>query len=98
MRGSTPSFTMAGEETTEMAKTSSSGSGRRTGAVRDRSDGPAKGKTLKPDAKATHSVSEKGASVAKSERRVILFPTEPSTIGRKKIEQAIEFVISQRKK
>ena len=30
-------------------------------------------------------------------RRVILFPTEPSTLGHKKIDEAIERVISRKK-
>ena len=34
---------------------------------------------------------------AKAAHRVILFPTEPSTIGHKKIDRAIERVISRRK-
>ncbi|MDQ3282519.1 MAG: hypothetical protein M3Q69_14050 [Acidobacteriota bacterium] len=32
-----------------------------------------------------------------SARRVILFPTEPSSIGRKKIDRAVETVISRKK-
>jgi hypothetical protein len=33
----------------------------------------------------------------KKETRVILFPTEPSTIGDEKIRRAVEAVIAQRK-
>jgi hypothetical protein len=34
----------------------------------------------------------------KPERRVILFPTEPSTIGEDKIRRAVERVVAARKK
>lgn len=36
--------------------------------------------------------------VKKCARRDILFPSEPSTIGHKKIDRAIELVVSRKKK
>ena len=40
----------------------------------------------------------KTGGVMKGIRRDILFPTEPSTIGRKKIDRAVEQVVSRKKK
>lgn len=57
----------------------------RTSAVRDRSQ--RSGHWVKRDA-------DNGRSVV---HREVLFPTEPSTIGRKKIDRAVEQVASRKK-
>jgi hypothetical protein len=38
-----------------------------------------------------------GTWVKRGSRREILFPTEPSTIGHKKIDRAVERVVSSKK-
>jgi hypothetical protein len=40
--------------------------------------------------------SEKGRVAASKPDRVVLFPTEPSILGRKRIEEAVERVVSKR--
>jgi hypothetical protein len=40
---------------------------------------------------------ESDSATVKGVRREILFPTEPSTIGRKKIDRAVERVVSRKK-
>jgi hypothetical protein len=40
---------------------------------------------------------KKGSAPFKGVRREVLFPTEPSTIGRAKIDRAIERVISRKR-
>jgi len=88
-----------------MAKSGSSISrdrkdGHRNGAVRDRSEvqNPISGNWTKSDTETGHFVDQKKDSHPfKGVRREILFPTEPSTIGRKKIDRAIERVVSRKK-
>jgi len=65
-----------------MAKNNSSADGHRKGAVRDRSQ--MSGAWVKRD-------------VNTGVRREILFPTEPSTIGHKKIDRAVDRVVSRKK-
>lgn len=78
-----------------MAKNSSSVDGHRNGAVRDRSHTSGE---WKRDANTGQFVNKKSDSAAfKGVRREILFPTEPSTIGHKKIDRAVERVVSRKK-
>jgi hypothetical protein len=53
------------------------------------------GDWVKRDASA--GTSTKNSAPLKGARREILFPTEPSTIGHKKIDRAVERVISRKK-
>lgn len=62
-------------------------------AVPDRS--PGSSPWVKRDTDTGRYVDQKTS--AKSVRREILFPTEPSTIGHKKIDRAVEHVISRKK-
>lgn len=78
-----------------MAKNKTAGEGHRNGAVRDRS--PMSGQWVKRDSDTGRFVDSKGDSSFKGVRREILFPTEPSTIGHKKIDRAVERVISRKK-
>lgn len=83
-----------------MAKNPASGNGNRSGATRDRSrvQNPVSGMSEKRDSKTDRFVDRKRDSAPlKGIRRDILFPTEPSTIGREKIDRAIELVVSRRK-
>jgi hypothetical protein len=77
-----------------MAKNSSPADGHPKGATRDRSQ--VSGEWLKRDSTSGHFVDQKSGSF-KGVRREILFPTEPSTIGHKKIDRAIERVASRKK-
>ena len=53
---------------------------------------------MKRDANTGQFVEKKGDSAPfKGVRREILFPTEPSTIGHKKIDRAVERVVSRKK-
>jgi hypothetical protein len=56
--------------------------GEMTRMAKDKSNGTAKRASVK----------------TKKERRVILFPTEPTTIPREELERAVEAVIARRKK
>lgn len=79
-----------------MAKNTSSADGHRNGAVRDRAH--VSGEWVKRDANTGQFVEKKSDSGAfKGVRREILFPTEPSTIGHKKIDRAVERVVSRKK-
>lgn len=79
-----------------MAKNNSSADGHRNGAIRDRSR--TSGEWVKRDGNTGQFVDKKSDSAAfKSVRREILFPTEPSTIGHKKIDRAVERVVSRKK-
>ena len=79
-----------------MAKNTSSSDGHRNGALRDRSR--TSGEWVKRDASTGRFVDQKSDSAAvKGVRREILFPTEPSTIGHKKIDRAVERVVSRKK-
>ena len=74
--------------------------GHRNGAIRGRSQGqhPKTGDWTKRDADTGRFVDEKhDGTRVKAVRGEILFPTEPSTIGHKKIDRAVERVISRRK-
>lgn len=56
------------------------------------------GDWMKRDMSTGPIVNEKAASKPrKGVRREILFPTEPSTIGQKKIDRAVERVVSRKK-
>lgn len=69
---------------------------RRTGAVRDRSQ--MTGQWMKRDSETGQLAEKKSDSEPfKGVRREILFPTEPSTIGHKKIDRAIARVVSRKK-
>jgi hypothetical protein len=74
-----------------MAKNQATSSTHRNGALRDRSG--ASGSFAKHD-KDSQTVDQKRS---KGPRREILFPTEPTTISREKIDRAIEQVIALRK-
>jgi len=83
-----------------MPKHPASGKGHRNGAVRK--DGevqhPTSGEWTKRDAATGSYVDQKsGQAPLKGARREILFPTEPTTIGHKKIDRAVERVISRKK-
>lgn len=79
-----------------MAKNNASADGHRNGAVRDRSR--TSGVWVKRDQNSGQFVDTKSESAPfKGVRREILFPTEPSTIGRKKIDRAVERVVSRKK-
>jgi hypothetical protein len=83
-----------------MAKNSSPADGHRNGAVRDRSQlqNTLNGKWTKRDTDSGRFVDQKDASTPfKGVRREVLFPTEASTIGHKKIDRAIERVVSRKK-
>jgi ABC-type nitrate/sulfonate/bicarbonate transport system ATPase subunit len=69
-----------------MAKTRPAGDVHRNGAVRDRAAESGRFVDQKQD-----------TTPFKGVRREILFPTEPSTIGHKKIDRAIERVIARKK-
>lgn len=74
--------------------------GHRNGSVRDRSQvqNPISGNWGKRDTDTGRFVDQKSDSTPfKGVRREILFPTEPSTIGHKKIDRAIERVVSRKK-
>jgi hypothetical protein len=74
-----------------MAKNQATSSAHRNGALRDRSN--ANGSFVKRDTD-----SQTGnQKPSKGPRREILFPTEPTTISREKIDRAIEQVIALRK-
>jgi len=79
-----------------MAKNNSSADGHRKGALRDRS--PVNGAWEKRDVSTGRFVDTKSDSAPfKGVRREILFPTEPSTIGHKKIDRAVDRVVSRKK-
>lgn len=79
-----------------MAKNNSSADGHRNGAVRDRSR--TSEKCVKLDTSTGQFIAQKSDSATfKGVRREILFPTEPSTIGHKKIDRAVERVVSRKK-
>lgn len=79
-----------------MAKNSSSSGGHRNGAVRDRAQ--VSGHRVKRDSNTGRFVHQKSDSAPfKGVRREVLFPTEPSTIGNKKIDRAVEHVVSRKK-
>jgi hypothetical protein len=46
----------------------------------------------------TNGTVKRSSAKPKKERRVILFPTEPTTIPREELERAVEAVIARRKK
>lgn len=69
--------------------------GYRTGAVRDRSQTRSPNSGIRTRSGADGRFIDLGLS--KDQRREILFPTEPSAIGHKKIDRAIERVTSRRK-
>lgn len=75
-----------------MAKNSSPRNGHRNGAVRDRLQ--VSGEWVKRDTNSGRFVDQKSDSTL---HREILFPTEPTTIGRKKIDRAIERVVARKK-
>lgn len=72
-----------------MAKNQAAGSTRRNGSLRDRAR-----ESVKDDRGST--VHKTRNDAIKSARK-ILFPTEPTTIPREKIDRAIDLVISRRK-
>lgn len=67
-----------------MAKNITSGKGHRNGAVRSAETG-------------RFANAKKSDAPFKGVRREILFPTEPSTIGQRKIDRAVERVIARKK-
>lgn len=75
-----------------MAKNQATGSRQRSSALRDRSQ--VNGTYVKGDADTSRSLDQKRS---RANHREILFPTEPTTIPREKIDRAIERVISRRK-
>jgi hypothetical protein len=52
---------------------------------------------VKRDSSNGRFLDKKSDSKGKGVRREILFPTEPSTIGHKRIDRAVEFVVSRKK-
>jgi hypothetical protein len=72
-------------------------SSRSAGAARERAEVQASESWIKRNAEGRSSARKKDSSPAKGVRREVLFPTEPSTIGNRKIERAVELVISRRK-
>lgn len=81
-----------------MAKNSSIGKGHRNGAVRERAELQPHGHWVKRDTETGRFVDQKKGDVPfKGVRREILFPTEPSTIGHRKIDRAVERVIARKK-
>jgi hypothetical protein len=72
-----------------MAKNEAAGSTHRNGSFRDRAR-----ESVKDDRASTVHKTQNDAT--KSARK-ILFPTEPTTIPREKIDRAIDLVISRRK-
>jgi hypothetical protein len=58
---------------------------------------PASGSWVKRDGGTGRFSQKSDGRPFKGVRREILFPTEPSTIGEKKIDRAVEEVISRRK-
>jgi hypothetical protein len=84
-----------------MAKNPTTARSHRAGTARDRQEGQRQSTSnwVKRDAGAGRSLDRKknDGEPLKGNHREILFPTEPSTVGRKKIDQAIEQVISRKK-
>jgi hypothetical protein len=72
-----------------MAKNSPAGKGHRNGAIRDRSQ------VSHPTGDWVRRDIDTGRLVD-GVRREILFPTEPTTIGHKKIDRAVKSVISRK--
>lgn len=73
-------------------------SSRRAGPIRDRSRVQVGGTGVKRDSTTGRFDGQrKGSSPFRGVRREVLFPTEPSTIGDRKIDRAVELVISRRK-
>lgn len=83
-----------------MAKNRPAGIEDRRGSVRDRSlaQSPVNGTWMKRDTNTGRFIDQKqDSSPFKGVRREILFPTEPSTIGHKKIDRAVERVVARKK-
>lgn len=79
-----------------MAKNRPAADGRRNDSVREESS--ASGHWVKRDTHSGRFVDQKGdSSKFRGVRREVLFPTEPSTIGHKKIDRAVERVIARKK-
>ena len=80
-----------------MAKNrASSADGHRIGTVRERSK--VSGEWAKRGSSDGRFVDKKSDSTPlKGDQREILFPTEPSAIGHKKIDRAVERVVSRKK-
>lgn len=79
-----------------MAKNRSSAEGHRNGATRERSQ--VSGEWVKRDTLTGRLVDKKSDSKPfKGVRREVLFPTEPSTLGHKKIDRAVERVVTRKK-
>lgn len=79
-----------------MARNRSITEGHRNGATRDRSQ--VSGEWVKRDADTGRFVDQKSdPAPSKGARREVLFPTEPSTLGHKKIDRAIERVVARKK-
>ena len=69
--------------------------GPRDGALRDRS--PVNGEWVKRDSRGRFVDTKSNSTPFKGVRREILFPTEPSTIGHRKIDRAVKRVVSRKK-
>lgn len=78
-----------------MAKNRATTEGHRNGAIRDRSQ--VSEEWVKRDATGRSVEKKTDPAPFKGVRREILFPTEPSTIGHKKIDRAVERVVSRKK-
>jgi len=80
-----------------MAKNKSASDEHRAGAVRDRSQIHVSGHWVKRDSAGRFIDQKSDSRPFKGVRREILFPTERTTIGHKKIDRAVERVVSRKK-
>ena len=79
-----------------MAKNRSSAEGHRNGAIRERSQ--VSGEWVKRDTLTGRFIDKKiDSKPFKGVRREVLFPTEPSTLGHKRIDRAVERVVTRKK-